>query len=221
MKYKIINSGSDGNATVLEDIILIDCGVSFQKLKNYYKKLKIVLLTHIHGDHFNRATIKKLSKERPTLRFACCHWLINELLDCGVSKKNIDVLKIGILYNYTLFKVMPIKAYHDVPNCGYRIFINNKKVLYITDTSTLEGISAKNYDLYLVEANYDETELSNKINNKIENNVYAYEIRVKNTHLSRKQCIDFFINNSMDTSILIYMHEHKDKEVKNENDRNI
>lgn len=221
MKYKIINSGSDGNATVLEDIILIDCGVSFQKLKNYYKKLKIVLLTHTHGDHFNRATIKKLSKERPTLRFACCHWLINELLDCGVSKKNIDVLKIGILYNYTLFKVMPIKAYHDVPNCGYRIFINNKKVLYITDTGTLEGISAKNYDLYLVEANYDETELSNKINNKIENNVYAYEIRVKNTHLSRKQCIDFFINNSMDTSILIYMHEHKDKEVKNENDRNI
>lgn len=221
MKYKIINSGSDGNATVLEDIILIDCGVSFQKLKNYYKKLKIVLLTHIHGDHFNRATIKKLSKERPTLRFACCHWLINELLDCGVSKKNIDVLKIGISYNYTLFKVMPIKAYHDVPNCGYRIFINNKKVLYITDTGTLEGISAKNYDLYLVEANYDETELSNKINNKIENNVYAYEIRVKNTHLSRKQCIDFFINNSMDTSILIYMHEHKDKEVKNENDRNI
>lgn len=210
MKYKIINSGSDGNATVIEDIILIDCGVSFQKVKNYYKKLKIVLLTHIHSDHFNKSTIKKLANERPTLRFACCHWLVNELLDCGVSKKNIDVLKIGVSYDYNMFKIIPIKAYHDVPNCGYRIFINNKKIIYITDTSTLEGISAKNYDLYLIEANYDEIELKNRINKKIENNEFVYELRVEDTHLSKKQCTEFFMENSMDTSILIYMHEHKE-----------
>ena len=41
---------------------------------------------------------------------------------------------------------MPIKLYHDVPNCGYRIFINDKKIIYMTDTKTLEGITAKNYD---------------------------------------------------------------------------
>ena len=42
MNYKIIESGSSGNATVVEDIILIDCGVSFKKLRNYYKNLKLV-----------------------------------------------------------------------------------------------------------------------------------------------------------------------------------
>ena len=48
MNYKIIASCSSGNAVIIKDIILIDCGVTFKKLEKYYKKLKIVLLTHIH-----------------------------------------------------------------------------------------------------------------------------------------------------------------------------
>lgn len=213
MKYKIINSGSDGNATIIEDIILVDCGVPFKSLKNYYKKLKIVLLTHRHSDHFDKKTIKKLSYERPTLRFGCCEWLVSSLIECGVKKSNIDIFKIGILYEYSLFKIVPIKAYHDVPNCGYRLFINDKKVLYITDTCTLNGISAKGYDLYLVEGNYEnEAELHNRAINDY------YEIRVKKTHLSKEECNNFFIENSKKDSLLVYMHEHKDKE---KNGRNI
>lgn len=48
-KINIINSGSDGNATILFKEILIDCGVSYKKISNYKKDLKIVLLTHIHS----------------------------------------------------------------------------------------------------------------------------------------------------------------------------
>ena len=91
MNYKIINTGSDGNATVIADIILIDCGVSFHKLEPYVKNLQLVLLTHFHQDHFNKTTISRLSKDRPTLRFGCCKWLVQELIDCGVDKRNIDV----------------------------------------------------------------------------------------------------------------------------------
>ncbi|MFA5407984.1 MAG: MBL fold metallo-hydrolase, partial [Bacilli bacterium] len=72
MNYNIIATGSRGNAVVIEEDILIDCGVSFRKLKDYYKQFKIVLLTHIHADHFNKTTIKTLAKERPALRFGCC-----------------------------------------------------------------------------------------------------------------------------------------------------
>lgn len=41
----------------------------------------------------------------------------------------------------------------------------------MTDTKTVEGISAKNYDLYLVEGNYDEDEIEERIkkNNKTAN----------------------------------------------------
>lgn len=212
MNYKIIKTGSDGNAIVVEDIILIDCGVSFKKIKKYFSKIKIVLLTHIHSDHFNKTTIIKLAKERPTLRFACCEWLVEELINCGVSKSNIDVLKIGKRYNYKIFKIQPIKAYHDVPNCGYRIFINDKKILYITDTNTLRGLEAKNYDLYLIEANYEnEEELQNRIHEKTENGKYVYEYRVKDTHLSKEEMEQFVLDNAGDKSLFDYLHMHKER----------
>ena len=54
MNYKIISSCSTGNATIIKDIILIDCGVTFKRLEKYYKQLKIVILTHVHSDHFKK-----------------------------------------------------------------------------------------------------------------------------------------------------------------------
>lgn len=210
MNYQIINSGSDGNATVLNRNILIDCGLPLSKIIDYISDVKIVLLTHIHKDHFNKATIRNLAKSKPRLRFACCSHLVLDLVNCGVDKKNIDVLKIGKIYNYGAFKVSPIKAYHDVPNVGYRIYIQDKKVLYITDTKTLEGISAKDYDLYFIEADYDDEEIEERINTKKLNGEFVYEYRVKQTHLSRKQCLDFFFENGKSDSIIEFMHQHKE-----------
>lgn len=211
MNYKIISSCSTGNATIIRDIILIDCGVTFKKLEKYYKQLKIVLLTHIHSDHFKKETIKKLAQERPTLRFACCEWLLQPLLECGVLRKNIDVLQIGTRYDYKLFKIVPIKLYHDVSQCGYRVLFDDYKVIYMTDTRTVEGIVAKNYDLYLVEGNYEEEELEQRIKQKQEEGLYYYESRVRNTHLSKGQATDFLLNNMGENSEYVFMHEHVER----------
>lgn len=208
MNYKIISSCSTGNATIIKDIILIDCGVTFKKLEKYYKQLKIVLLTHIHSDHFKKETIKKLAQERPTLRFACCEWLLKPLLECGVERKNIDILQIGTKYDYKLFKIVAIKLYHDVNQCGYRILFDDYKVIYMTDTKTIEGISAKNYDLYLVEANYKENELEERIKQKQLQGDFTYEWRVKDTHLSEEQCVEFLLNNMGKNSEYVFMHQH-------------
>ena len=208
MNYKIISSCSTGNATVIRDIILIDCGVTFKKLEEVYKKIKIVMLTHVHRDHFNKATIRKLAQERPTLRFACCEWLLQPLLECGVNRNNIDMLQIGTKYDYKLFKIVPIKLYHDVPQCGYRVLFDDYKVIYMTDTRTVEGIVAKDYDLYLVEGNYDEDEIEEKIKKKQENSEFVYEFRVKDTHLSKQQATDFLLKNMGEKSEYVFMHEH-------------
>ena len=69
MIYKIISTGSSGNCILLNNTILLDCGVSFKKIEPYYKKLKLVFISHIHNDHFLPSTIKKLAYERPALRF--------------------------------------------------------------------------------------------------------------------------------------------------------
>lgn len=206
MNYKIINSNSDGNGLIIEENILIDCGITFKSLKDYYKKLEIVLLTHIHQDHFNKSTIKKLASERPTLRFGCCEWLVKKLIECGVNKKNIDIYEIGKIYSYRNFKVVPITLYHDVPQCGYKLKINGNKLIYATDTERINHIEAINYDYYFVEGNYENDE---ELHSRAVNNFY--ELRVKKTHLSKVQATEWLMQNMGENSKYVFMHEHKER----------
>lgn len=206
--YNIIKTGSKGNAVVIGNTILIDCGVPFSLLHGIYKDIKIVMLTHIHSDHFKHSTIKILSRERPMLRFACCKWLLNDLLKSNVNPANIDVLEIGKKYNYGEFAVVPVKLYHDVPNIGYKIFLKQYKVFYATDTSTLAGIEAKNYDLYMIEANYERDKLIEIINQKKKNNEYVYEINSLKNHLSKADCDEFIQANKGTNSEYVYLHQH-------------
>ncbi len=216
MQYQVIATGSGGNAVVLGRCILIDCGVSLAKIKaalqDDFRNIKIVLLTHQHTDHFHATTIRNLAAERPTLRFVCCHWLVQRLLDCGVSPDNIDCLTIGKSYDYGVFQVSPIKLYHDVDNCGWRIFLNGEKAIYMTDTSTLDGISARNYDLYLVEANYTEEEIARRIREKRQAGFYVYEYRALQTHLSKEQADEWLLENLGERSEIVYLHRHKEEE---------
>ena len=213
MKYNIISTGSIGNAVVINNNILIDCGVSFAKLKDFYKSFQLVLLTHIHTDHFNKTTIKKLAEERPTLRFGCCEWLVDDLIKCGVNKKNIDVYEIGKKYNYNNnMSISPVLLYHDVPQCGYRVFIGNEKLIYCTDTNSVEGISAKNYNYYLIEANYKEEEIKERIKTKEVLGQYCYEKDVILNHLSKEKCDKFLYDNMGNNSKYEYMHIHIDRE---------
>lgn len=212
MNYKVINTGSDGNATVLNHKVLIDCGVTFKKLKPYIKELQLVLLTHVHQDHFNKRTIKLLAEERPKLRFGCCEWLVQELLDLGISKKRIDVYKISEKYTYTdTLSVQPIKLYHDVPQCGYRVLIDGYKCIYCTDTNTLDGIKAQNYDFYFIEGNYENEQ-------ELHERAYTdyYENRVKSTHLSKEYATNWLLENMGTNSVYVWMHEHKERNAKHE-----
>lgn len=209
--YNIISTGSCGNAVIVNSTILIDCGVPFKALQQHYKGLKLVLLTHIHSDHFNRTTIKILARERPTLRFACGKWLAADVVACGVPKENIDVLDFGILYNYGICNIIQFPLVHNVPNCGYKIHFPTGKVIYATDTNNLNGITARNYDLYLIEANYEDEEIQAKIREKQANGEYAYETQVLHNHLSKAKCDDFIYRNIGSNGEYVYMHCHREE----------
>lgn len=207
MNYKIINTGSDGNCTIIDEEIMIDCGVSYSKLAPYINKVKLIILTHIHCDHFNKMTIRRIAKERPTLRFGCCEWLLQDLINCGVNLENIDLYTIGKKYDYGQFQLIPIKLYHDVKQCGYRVFKGGKKLIYATDTYTLDGIKAIEYDYYLIEGNYqDEAELKSRAKDSY------YESRVKRTHLSKEYATNWLLDNMGLNSVYEWMHEHKSRE---------
>lgn len=209
MEYVIISTGSKGNAVILNNEILIDCGVPYKSIKPYVKDLKLVLLTHAHCDHFKPETIRKLASERPTLRFGCGKWLAQSLIACGVQKWRIDVYPPNIRNRYTKdFEIAMIPLIHNVPNCGYKLYINGEKIFYATDCNSLDGIEAKDYDLYMIEANYEDSEIQQRIAEKEANDEYVYEYQVLHNHLSKQKADDFIIRNQGTNSRFVYLHGH-------------
>lgn len=215
MDCRVISTGSQGNAVIIDNKVLIDCGVPFSRLSDDYKNLKLVLLTHIHGDHFNPATLRKLSRERPTLRFACCVWLCAALVDAGVKASQIDVISTERWYIYNgLCRIKAQETKHDVQNCCWHIELPTpvERVFYATDTNNLNGITAKGYNLYLVEANYTEADIQDRIAEKKINGEYVYEKRVMREHLSKEKADDWLCANMAAYSEYIYMHGHQEKD---------
>ena len=203
---KVINSGSEGNAVIYNNAIMVDCGVSLKALQEVKRSLKIVLLTHKHSDHLKIRTLQRLQAERPTLRVACGDFLLEEL----PCIKNIDVLQVGKIYDYGAFKVSPVKLYHDVPNFGWRIFLpNGQKIFHATDTVHLEGISAKNYDLYAIEHNYCEEYIQQAIEEARANGEYTHAYGNINTHLSIQQARAFIEANRKESSEVLELHKSR------------
>jgi phosphoribosyl 1,2-cyclic phosphodiesterase len=205
MSYRVIASGSDGNAVLYHGSILVDCGVSFSLIKPHLYDLRIVLLTHEHQDHLNINTLLNVARNRPTLRIGCCEWMTKHLGDV----KNVDVYEIGKVYDYGTFQVSPVKLYHDVLNCGYRIFKDDYKIFHATDTAHLQGISAKNYDLYCIEHNYDEETVFDVIAKKTARGEFCHEKGAVNSHLSEQAASDFIFKNKGSNYEVLRLHESK------------
>jgi len=202
MKFRVISTGSKGNAVLYDDSFLVDCGVSYTKIKNF--NIKIVFLTHIHSDHLNLNALKSLQNNNPKVRIVCGSWMIPSLE--ALKKANIDVLDFGVWYEFGIVKACMVKLYHDVENCGYRFILNNEKIFHATDTYTLQGIQAKGYDLYAIEHNYDEDLISDIIDKKISSGQYAYERKAMKNHLSIQDAEAFIIENRKKTSKVIKLH---------------
>ena len=203
---KVISSGSEGNAVIYNNAIMVDCGVTLKALQEVKRSLKIVLLTHKHSDHLKIRTLQRLQAERPTLRVACGDFLLEEL----PCIKNIDVLQVGKIYDYGAFKVSPVKLYHDVPNFGWRIFLpNGQKIFHATDTVHLEGITAKGYDLYAIEHNYCEEYIQQAIEEAHTKGEYTHAYGNINTHLSIQQARAFIEANRKESSEVLELHKSR------------
>ena len=203
---QVISSGSEGNAVIYNKAIMVDCGVSLKALNDVKRSLKIILLTHKHGDHLKLRTLQRLQSERPTLRIACADFLLERL----EGLNNIDILQVGRLYDYGAFKVSPVKLYHDVPNVGWRIFLNNgQKIFHATDTAHLEGITAKGYDLYAIEHNYCEEYIQQSIEEAHAKGEYTHAYGNINTHLSIQQARAFIEANRKESSEVLELHKSR------------
>lgn len=213
MTYDILATGSSGNCVVLNGEIAIDMGIPMKKLREsgYLKSLRLVLLTHAHGDHFNKSTVRSLYRERPALRWVCCKWMVPLLLEAGVDKRAIILVKPGRWYQCGFCRQFRAEMLiHDVENCGYHLKLDYETAFYATDTGTLDHIEAKDYDYYLIEANHTQAEIEARIAEKQARGEFAYEYRAAQNHLSREQALDWLSRNAGQNSQYVFLHQHKE-----------
>lgn len=216
MTCDIIATGSTGNAVVIGRNILVDCGVPYKSIEPYQKDLQLVLLTHLHSDHFRPATVRALHRERPSLRFGCCEWMVGPLLEAGVDKRVIDVYNEDARFYYPGTKpliqsVEAVKTLHNISNCAWKIQIGGEKVFYATDCSTLDGIVAKGYGLYLIEANHSRADIEARIAAKLTAGEFSYELEAMRNHLSEEQAVAWLTENAGPNSKYQFLHQHSDK----------
>lgn len=138
--------------------------------------------------------------------------MVEELVKLNVSKKNIYILEDRKTYDLGKFTIKPIETYHDVQNTSYLIDFKPNTMYYATDTCKLPNDEClKGLDMYCIEANYNEELLEQHIqeciNNEDSENKLFYLQRVKNTHLSSKQAVDFLLTNMSGKSEYVYLHK--------------
>jgi phosphoribosyl 1,2-cyclic phosphodiesterase len=212
MKFEVIGSGSKGNAFLINNELLIDIGVRIPPEKA--KNIKYVLLTHKHADHFNLVALRKLWVENMAWIFGG-EWM-SDLIPAAYITRWAE-LKIGKVYPLLANKYMisPIQAYHDVPNFGYRIRLldNGYTHIHITDTATLEGIQAKNYDSASIECNHCEVKALELIEEAKEKGEFSHLAGAMNSHLSVQKAIRFVKENNIKKLYPIHIGQSTEKEV--------
>lgn len=191
MTFKVIETGSSGNCFLFGEL-MIDCGLPYSKIKDHVKPN--ALLTHCHGDHFNNSTIRKLSTNH-NVTFYALPYLCERLQTIGID--NFVVIEAGKVYQIGDYMVSPVTAYHDVENVGYRIMHKGIKHFHITDTATLEGITARDYTSASIECNHCEIAALQLIEEARLNNEFTHMARAMDSHLSVQKAIDFILENGI------------------------
>lgn len=187
MKIKIINSGSDGNCCIVKDInensIILDCGIIYNRIASEINlsKLDFICISHFHSDH-----IKGLDK------FAKFGFDI-------YSPKNIFTNKMIDTPNW---KIIPMQVVHNVKCFGYIIHnkIENKNLVYLTDTTFIPNINLSNIDLLIIETNYDKD-----IVKKCEEEKIQVNSGYKN-HLSLQKVEQYLQNKKVSIPNLVAFH---------------
>ena len=195
---KIINSGSTGNCSIIkynDDIIIIDLGITLKELQVELIKLKLdleditgVYITHDHGDHLNVKTKKHLR-------------------DLGIPF-NIFSDEGSILNRLKFINITSYNNNHDdVISLGFFIKINTFTFCWNTDLSSCDSIPLKEYDLIILECNYDEKGL----NEAVGSGKYPQSLanRIRASHLSKEQGIKWLDKYNYNDTPIMYVHLSK------------
>lgn len=207
VEYKLISTGSKGNAIIYEKEVLLDIGVSYKLLVDEIKDVKVVLMSHLHSDHYRAATLKRIVKQLPNVVIMCGIWF-KPVLDNLELPDTVNVVCCDPNKWYKVGNIMfcPVSLYHDVANFGWRIKINGNKIFHATDTVKMEGITSHNDDLIAIESHHITSVIDKTIEDKLNAGVFCYEVGSKNSHLSEEDADEWINANKSEFTEVLKLH---------------
>lgn len=219
MQLKIINTGSKGNAYILEnenEALLIECGVQIADIKKALNfnlnKVAGCIVTHEHNDHAKS---------------------IDDVIKLGISvyatNGTFSKVKMNIQRQYSYvaienqktysiggFKVLPFDVMHDAeepvgfliyhPDCG--------KVLFLTDTFYCKYTFAGLNNI-IIEANYSKEIIDAKFG--ADSGKEFLRNRILKSHFSLENCKKMLQANDLsavNNIVLIHLSDSNSNEVK-------
>lgn len=155
MFHHIVSSGSKGNCVIVNDV-MIDAGVSYNKLKEYLYDIKYLILTHTHGDHMKMKTLQKINERFPNI-ITIGNYEVHQQFPVNIiANENFPIEVDGYTFR-------PFRCVHDVLCYGYVWKYGDLDIFYATDTSSLEYAPDGLFDYFFIESNHDEEKLKQAI----------------------------------------------------------
>lgn len=218
-KVEILGTGSTGNAVLIDDTIMIDCGLGVNKLLPYLQNVRHLFITHRHSDHLNISVLKNIAKKvsKSIIRFGLhinsdCYNMIErkapEIAEMIESERLTSHSLLDLKIDGVEYKIETYPLYHDVENQGFVITKNGKTLIHATDTSTMKDAPNRQFDVILVEGNYDESKLIEYL--KSDDREVRYRAARNLRHLSIQAHENFVKSHSHRDTISLMLHESYD-----------
>lgn len=218
-KVEILGTGSTGNAVLIDDTIMIDCGLGVNKLLPYLQNVRHLFITHRHSDHLNISVLKNIAKKvsKSIIRFGLhvnsdCYDMIErkapEIAEMIESERLTSHSLLDLKIDGVEYKIETYPLYHDVENQGFVITKNGKTLIHATDTSTMKDAPNQQFDVILVEGNYDESKLIEYL--KSDDREVRYRAARNLRHLSIQAHENFVKSHSHPDTISLMLHESYD-----------
>lgn len=179
---------------------MVDCGLSFKRMKEDLYLVDTLLITHRHTDHVNPRTLDRIRREFPNITVVG-NWEIASRWDIDViCNEGYPVEVNGITYT-------PFKGRHNVLCYGYTWEDGGKRFIYATDMSDFSGSpEGMTYDYMFLESNHDVHKLNAALGAKSRWGYDAYGAGLM--HCSTQTCLAFYYTHKRGKdSKLIELHK--------------
>ena len=217
-KIDIIGTGSSGNCVVIDNSIVIDCGLPIKKIGQTVINADALFITHRHSDHLNLSILHHLYRKAP--------WKLTQSLytNADVEKKiiadrsprfeptlnqqhiydqhsNIQITAGGRQYAVQMFPL-----HHDVENEGF-VFTRDdgKKLIYATDTNSIADAPSEKFDAIMLEGNFDEDKIIDYLKSDDFNERFRAMRNMR--HLSVQQFENFVSTHAKSQAEIYQLHE--------------